>query len=102
VGREERTFNRAQRRALVHRDGGCRFPGCDRPPSFCEGHHIEHWEDGGLTDLCNLVLLCSYHHHLIHKPGWEVKLLPDATFKVTMPSGEVRCTSPPGEVLLEL
>jgi hypothetical protein len=82
--------------ALVVRDGACRFPGCDRPPSFCEGHHVWHWEDGGPTNLANLVLLCSYHHHTVHKRGWQAKLRPDATFEVTTPEGRVRCTPPPG------
>ncbi len=50
---------------------------------------------GGATDLDNLVLVCTRHHHRLHQPGWQAKLLPDATFEVTQPDGIVRCTSPP-------
>jgi len=48
----------AQRKALIVRDGGCIFPGCDRPASWCDAHHIIHWLDSGPTDLWNLCLLC--------------------------------------------
>lgn len=66
VGRSVRTVTPAQRKALIVRDRGCRFPGCDRPASWCDAHHILHWVRGGLTDLCNLILLCRHHHTLIH------------------------------------
>ncbi|GLZ35138.1 HNH endonuclease [Lentzea sp. NBRC 105346] len=75
VGRKARLFNSGLRRALVARDRGCAFPGCDRPPRHCEGHHIKHWADGGKTSLHNGVLLCRRHHDLIHQSDWEVKLL---------------------------
>jgi Domain of unknown function (DUF222)/HNH endonuclease len=81
--------------ALVVRDQRCRFPGCDRPAAWCEGHHVRPWLFGGPTQLSNLVLLCSRHHHLLHKPGWHAKLLPDATLEVTDPRGRVRSTTPP-------
>jgi hypothetical protein len=81
--------------ALVIRDETCRFPGCDRPSTWCEGHHIRRVTDDGPTELANLVLLCTRHHHRLHQPGWQAKLLPDATFEVTAPDGIVRCTSPP-------
>jgi hypothetical protein len=81
--------------ALVIRDEHCRFPGCDRPSNWSEGHHVRWVTHGGTTDLANLVLVCSRHHHRLHQPGWEAKLLPDATFEVTDPDGIVRCTSPP-------
>jgi hypothetical protein len=55
--------------ALVVRDRHCRFPGCDRPAAWCEGHHVRPWLSGGPTQLPNLVLLCSRHHHLLHKAG---------------------------------
>ncbi|MGQ0616333.1 MAG: DUF222 domain-containing protein, partial [Acidimicrobiia bacterium] len=74
--------------ALVLRDRHCRFPGCDRPSTWCDGHHIWHWADGGPTRLDNLVLLCRRHHHRIHRqPGWHLKLLPDNTLEVTRPDG---------------
>ncbi|GLZ29514.1 HNH endonuclease [Lentzea sp. NBRC 105346] len=74
VGRKARLFNSGLRRALVARDRGCAFPGCNRPPRHCEGHHITHWADGGKTSLHNGVLLCRRHHDLIHHSDWEVKL----------------------------
>ena len=73
VGRETRVVNRATRRALNVRDGGCRFPGCHRQPAWCDAHHVTHWRVGGRTDLTNLILLCDYHHHLVHRTGWIVK-----------------------------
>lgn len=70
VGRATRSIPPAIRRALVARDGGCRFPGCDRPPEWTDGHHIKHWADGGDTKLDNLVLLCRRHHRPVHEHGW--------------------------------
>lgn len=73
VGRAKRTIAPAQRAALLKRDGGCRFPGCERPGRYCEGHHVQHWARGGETVLSNLVLLCRRHHFLVHEGGWELK-----------------------------
>ncbi len=70
VGRRTRTIPPAIRRALVIRDGGCRFPGCDRPPAWCDAHHIRHWARGGETSLENLVLLCRRHHRMVHEGGY--------------------------------
>jgi hypothetical protein len=81
--------------ALVIRDRHCRFPGCDRPTHWCQGHHIRFWDHGGPTQLANLVLVCARHHHLLHRPGWHAKLLPDATLEITDPHGRHRTTSPP-------
>jgi hypothetical protein len=67
VGRATRVVSPAQRTALAVRDGGCRFPGCDRPPAWCEAHHLRHWLHGGPTDLGNLVLLCRAHHRAVHE-----------------------------------
>lgn len=75
VGRKSRTFTAGIRRLLVARDGGCAFPGCDRPPKHCDAHHIKFWSHGGETSVENAVLLCRHHHTLIHQSGWEVKLL---------------------------
>jgi hypothetical protein len=71
-GRTERIVPADLRRALAHRDGGCAFPGCHRPPRHTQAHHIRHWLHGGITDLANLVLLCSRHHHYVHEGGWTI------------------------------
>ena len=94
-GRATRSIPPAIYTSLVLRDFGCRFPGCDRPSEWCEGHHIWHWEDGGPTDLSNLVLLCSKHHHRVHLKGWQIKLRPDGAVEVTHPDGTVRTSDPP-------
>jgi hypothetical protein len=70
VGREYRTAPRWLRRAVGKRDGGCRYPGCDRTPNRCEVHHVWSWETGGPTSIGNCVLLCSFHHHAVHRKGW--------------------------------
>jgi hypothetical protein len=67
VGRQTPVVPAAIRRALVVRDRGCRFPGCDRPDGWCDAHHVVHWADGGETSLSNLVLLCRRHHRLTHE-----------------------------------
>ncbi|MFI5559808.1 DUF222 domain-containing protein [Amycolatopsis japonica] len=77
VGRMKRFVTPGQRRALNIRDGGCAFPGCHRAPKHCHAHHIRHWADGGQTDLRNLVLLCSFHHRLIHHGDWQVRMAPE-------------------------
>ena len=73
VGRSRRTVPPPLRRAIVVRDQGCRYPGCNRPPGWCDAHHVTHWVDGGPTAADNLVLLCDRHHHVVHEPGWQVK-----------------------------
>ncbi|NKR70747.1 DUF222 domain-containing protein [Rhodococcus hoagii] len=86
LGRTSRTVSKKQRRALIARDHGCAFPGCGTPPAHCEGHHIKHWADGGPTDLDNLVLLCRYHHTLLHHSHWDVKIGVDRKPWFTPPS----------------
>ncbi len=83
-------------RQIAARDGGCRYPGCRRPVNHTEAHHLHHWEDGGPTDLDNLTLFCSRHHHLIHRQAIEVKLLPNADVHFTWPDGTHRVTHPRG------
>lgn len=95
-GRSTRTIPPAVYTSLVLRDWGCRFPCCDRPAEWCEGHHIRHWEDGGPTRLANLVLLCSKHHHVVHLKGWHIRLDPRGTVEVTDPQGGRRTSDPPG------
>jgi hypothetical protein len=63
----------ATRWALVARDRGCRISSCDRPPAWCEPHHIKHWADGGAKTLDNLVLLCRRHHRRVHEEGWKLE-----------------------------
>ncbi|MDQ3145750.1 MAG: HNH endonuclease, partial [Actinomycetota bacterium] len=89
LGQGTRTPNRAQRRALVVRDGGCAIAGCDRPESWCQAHHLLHWIDGGPTDLCNLCLLCVRHHHLIHEGGFGLARAPTGELVFTRPDGSV-------------
>ncbi|MGC4773432.1 DUF222 domain-containing protein [Micromonospora sp. DT44] len=74
VGRQRRLITGALRRALVLRDRGCAFPGCDRPPRWCDAHHIRHWAEGGETSLANSVLLCGHHHRHLHRGEWTVRL----------------------------
>jgi 5-methylcytosine-specific restriction endonuclease McrA len=76
VGARTRTIPPALRRALHHRDRGCRFPGCGVP--FGQGHHIRHWAQGGPTTLSNLALLCRRHHRAVHEEGYQVDRQADA------------------------
>lgn len=73
VGREQRRYTPRQRVALAVRDGGCRWSGCDRPPAYCEAHHIDEWRrDLGRTDLERGILLCRFHHMQLHSNGWRI------------------------------
>lgn len=71
VGRKTRSISPALNRALAMRDQGCRFPGCGATRHL-HGHHIEHWADGGVTSLDNLIQLCPHHHRLVHEGGYTV------------------------------
>ena len=96
AGRTTRAVGHHLFGALAVRDGGCRFPACDRPVSWCEAHHVVPWQHGGSTDPSNLVLLCWRHHHdFAHHPKWHLKLLPDATVTVTRPDGITFTSRPP-------
>jgi hypothetical protein len=86
LGRKTRTIPPALRRALQARDGGCRFPGCDRT-RFTEGHHVRHWADGGETKLANLVTLCGFHHRLVHEAGFGIAVTDDGVLVLTRPDG---------------
>jgi hypothetical protein len=94
-GSAVRTVSPALWAALVVRDGHCRHPGCDRPPSWCEAHHVRHFSKGGPTCLSNLVMACSRHHHLWHDHGWDLQLRPDGTLVLTSPIGKVIMSRPP-------
>jgi len=74
VGRDHRLFTPTLRKALAVRDGGCAFPGCGRPASWCDAHHMVSWHDGGDTCVDNGVLLCRMHHTMVHQRGWTVIL----------------------------
>jgi hypothetical protein len=86
VGRKTRSIPLPLKRALRARDGGCRFPGCDRT-RFTDGHHVKHWADGGETKLSNLVSLCGFHHKLVHEGGFGVAATDDGVFVFTRPDG---------------
>lgn len=99
-GTATRTVSPGLFQALVVRDGGCRWPGCDRPHAWCEAHHVVSWQDGGPTSPANLVLLCARHHHLAHgqhghRRGWRAALADDGSFVVTSPDGRVARSRPP-------
>jgi hypothetical protein len=72
VGRSKRVVSEPGRRALVARDGHCRWTECDRPASRSAAHHVVHWIHGGPTDLENLILLCHRHHWMVHEGGWQI------------------------------
>jgi hypothetical protein len=93
-GRQHRLATPTQRREIWRRDRHCRFPGCDNG-IFCLPHHIRRWKpDRGPTDLPNLILLCEYHHHLIHSNAW--KMSGDANAVVTFegPTGRAMTSEP--------
>jgi 5-methylcytosine-specific restriction protein A len=74
IGRAMRTVPAHLRRAVAVRDRGCAFPGCGREPGWCEVHHIVPWEHGGPTEIGNLVMLCRFHHRLVHHSGWTIRI----------------------------
>ena len=90
LGRARRRVTPAQWTALVVRDGGCIFPGCHRPPAWCDAHHVKHWLDGGPTDLDNLVLLCRYHHRHVHEQDWTITRHHDGRYTLTPPPHHMR------------
>jgi len=87
AGRTRRTISGALRRALQERDKWCQFPGCGCT-WFLQGHHVQHWADGGPTDLENLIRLCSFHHGLVHEGGFRVERGKDGEFVFLSPKGE--------------
>jgi hypothetical protein len=87
-----RTIPPSTRRALEARDRHCVFPGCDRPLTWCDGHHLVWWIKGGPTTLPNLALLCRRHHRMVHEAGWTL-VRKDGRFSATPPSRRVRPSS---------
>jgi hypothetical protein len=99
VGRKTRTIPAPLKRALASRDGGCRFPGCHNAV-YTDGHHVEHWIDGGETSLRNCVSLCRRHHRYVHEFGYGVRARDGGGFEFlyriasvlgTLPSPGTRC-----------
>jgi Domain of unknown function (DUF222)/HNH endonuclease len=87
LGRASRLFSKGQKTALAARDGGCVFPGCERPPGWTEAHHVQPWSAGGKTDVRNGALLCGYHHRLVHRDdGWEIRIAADGLPEVIPPT----------------
>src|SRR4029077_17394935 len=93
VGARTRTIPPALRRALQHRDHGCRFPGCG--VRFGQGHHIRHWAQGGPTTLSNLALLCRRHHRSVHEEGYQIERQPDGELQFRRPDGTLLPAAPP-------
>ena len=88
VGREQRLFTPKQRIALAMRDGGCLWRGCGQPASYCEAHHIDHWQrDEGRTDIDRGVLLCRFHHMLLHNNAWRISRHAKGPFVLHPPPG---------------
>ena len=93
VAARTRTIPPALRRALQHRDHGCRFPGC--VVRFGEGHHIRHWAQGGPTTLSNIALLCRRHHRAVHEEGYQLERLADGELQFRHPNGWILPDVPP-------
>ena len=93
IGARTRTIPPALRRALQHRDRGCRFPGCGH--RFTQGHHLRHWAQGGPTTLSNLALLCHRHHRAVHEMGYTVERTTDGGLSFRRPNGDLLPDVPP-------
>ncbi len=85
VGRRTRAISPGLRRALEHRDSGCRFPGCGN--RLCDAHHVEPWAEGGATSLANTLLLCRRHHRAVHEEGFSMELSPNGEARFYRPDG---------------
>jgi hypothetical protein len=95
MGAPQRYFSKQQRIAIENRDKGCTFPGCERPPNWCEVHHGRiPWARGGRTDLKDGVLLCSLHHHVVHNDDWAIRFTADG-YPEYLPPKAVDCTQTP-------
>jgi hypothetical protein len=89
VGRRTPVISPGIRRAVILRDRHCRFPGCDRPHTWCDAHHVVHWADGGPTAVPNLILLCRRHHRTVHARGGFRLALEDGRLVFRRPDGSV-------------
>ncbi len=81
---------------VAARDGGCRFPGCDRKIRHCDAHHIRYWRHAGKTEYHNLALLCSRHHHYVHETNVQLKLDEDGQLHIFWHDGRTRTSQPRG------
>jgi hypothetical protein len=95
VGRSKRVVSSALRAALKVRDGHCKWPGCEREASRCDGHHLVHWISGGDTNLANLVLLCKRHHRMVHEGGWQLVKTEDQQVAAVAPTTTFGATRGP-------
>jgi hypothetical protein len=95
LGRTTRLANRAQRRALRAMYRGCAVPGCCVAFDYVVIHHVQYFRNGGLTDVANLLPLCSKHHHLAHEGGWQFTLGADRTLEIIRADGTRMTTGPP-------
>jgi hypothetical protein len=86
LGTSQRYASAAQRLALMARDGGCVFPGCDRPHEWCDAHHLDEFPRGP-TDLANLALVCEAHHHTVHEGGWRLEPTAEGGWRARSPAG---------------
>lgn len=94
-GRDRRLATTEQRHALQAVHPTCAIPGCEVPFQRCKIHHVTAWDDGGLTDLANLLPICPHHHRIVHQRGWQLHLTPDRTLTITTIDGTRTTTGPP-------
>lgn len=87
LGRNARLATPGQRRSMAVRDGGCVFPGCGLPGSWCDAHHLDPWGHDGHTDVPRMASLCRHHHGVVHRTGWQMHARPDGRFWFVTPSG---------------
>lgn len=85
-GTRRRLYTSAQRNAIGLRDGGCCWQNCDRPPAWCESHHLQPWSQGGPTNIENGAMFCSVHHHLLHEGEWAARRAPDGIVEIIPPA----------------
>ena len=93
IGRVSREPSSSMVRQLRYRDKECRFPGCGTR-RFTQAHHIVWWERGGPTELENLLLVCGFHHRLVHEHGWGVRRDRDGTVRWFSPDGRSYVAGP--------
>ena len=89
IGRLSRRWPDPIRRAVTLRDGGCVFPGCGRPPSWCDVHHCQNWEHGGPININNGALLCRHHHTFLHNNHWAISIEPGKKPLTRKPDGTI-------------